>query len=126
MAHLKLVHGARVRQTPRLAPQVPDTLRPKLTAAQHACVKVLATRLSKEFREAVIDYLVRRAWHEAYIPAYGEGVLDPFFDRMIASVTYEAVLAHEEYRAIAHVRKRLLGYAEMLNELAKKSKDAPG
>ena len=43
---------------------------------------------------------------------------------MIASVTYEAVLAHEEYRAIAHVRNSLLGYAEKLNKIAKKSDDA--
>ena len=124
MSHLKLVHTSRSRRSRKLAPQVPDTLRPKLTGAQLASVKIVATRLSKEFHEAVIDYLVRRAWHEAYIPAHGEHVLDPQFDQMIASVTYEAVLAHEEYRAIAHIRKRLFGYAEMLNELAKKSDDA--
>jgi hypothetical protein len=81
---------------------------------------MVSARLAREFRAAALDHLVHRAWYEAHIPAYGHGILDHLFDRMLASVTYDSVFALEQTRAAAEVRQTLLRHAASLTALANK------
>jgi hypothetical protein len=120
MSHLKLVRSRNTRTSSTLSRKSIDTESTGLSELQLAKAKTVAARLAREFRAASVDYLVRRAWNEAHIPAYGNGILDPLFDRMLASVTYNGVFAHEQNRAAADVRQTLLRHAESLTALANK------